>query len=80
MKSLPRLHKWEGGRWVKTRWAVGWLTGPDGDLVCVRPGRKTRGGAEAALSPVTRSRTGAVIAFVLKKLLLRVDENLKGLD
>jgi len=57
-------------------WALGWMTGPDNDLVCVRPGITNPNIAEAALSPVSTCRTSAIFGFCLKYMLFSVDSNL----
>ena len=59
----------------KDEWAVGWLTGPDNDLICVRR-VATNVEGQIALSPLNESPLLAALGFVLKRTLLAVDNNL----
>lgn len=77
MVSLPEFVAWGGGP-VKTRWSLGWWTGPDDDLLCVVPSLYDRDHAELALSPVCSNRLLAVLAFLLKRLLFAIDDNVKA--
>ena len=58
------------------RWTVGWLTGPDGDLVCVQPSITDEAFSNAALSPVCNNLLLAIAGFFLKYVLVRIDRNL----
>jgi len=64
----------------KTRWILGWMTGIDGDLVCVLPHVQTRVMEHYALSPVCSNRFLAFAAFIAKRILLAIDHNLRGLE
>jgi len=76
-KEGLKFYRWGGGG-VKHRWSFGWLTGIDNDLVCVSPNVRTRAMEYIALSPVCFNRLLALIAFLLKVLLFRLDWNLRG--
>ena len=56
------------------------MTGPNGDLVCVRPSLSSPVLAEVSLSPVCSNPILAAYAFFLKRLLVKSDKNLRGLD
>jgi len=58
------------------RWCFGWLTGPDGDLICVKPNMTDNYQADLLLSPICTSPARAFFAFLLKRLLARFDMNL----
>ena len=73
--KMPRFYRWGGGG-VKYSWSFGWLTGQDDDLICVRPSIEDRIEAKMALSPVCTTRILAILAFVLKMILLRIDDNM----
>ena len=75
MKS-PKFYDWGGGGLPYT-WSFGWLTGKDNDLVCVLPEVKTHEDGEVSLSPVCSNRLSALIAFVCKFMLLRLDHNIR---
>ena len=70
--NIPNLYKWDGGI-LPTKWSFGYLTGCDKDLVCIAPDISDKMEAEIALSPVCRTRLYAILALVLKRLLLRLD-------
>ena len=73
MMSL-KLHCWDG--LLKKRWAFGWLTGKDNDLICVRPNISDPIQGEVALSPICHNPVLAIFAFGLKYTLFFIDENL----
>lgn len=73
--KLPHFFRWGGGG-VPFSWSFGWLTGKDKDLVCVRPSLHTPTAGEINLSPVCSNRLLALIAFSLKAILVRLDQNL----
>lgn len=75
MVSLPEFVAWGGGP-VKTRWSLGWWTGPEGDLLCVIPKVRSHCLAELALSPACSNRLLALISFLLKIALFAIDDNL----
>ena len=79
MKRLPKFFAWGGGS-VRTTWSFGWLTGSDADLVCVRPcvAEENACAADWVLSPVCGTRATAFLAFVLKYLLVILDQNISG--
>ena len=81
MKQRPRFFAWGGGS-VKTTWSFGWLTGKDRDLVCVRPYliEENTCAADRVLSPVCGTRLTAFAAFVLKRLLVSLDQNVTGVN
>ena len=58
-----------------TRWTVGWLTGRDSDLVCVKRNVTDTCEGELALSPVCANPFLAALAYLLKRTLLAVDLN-----
>jgi len=63
-----------------THWILGWLTGIDNDLVCIFPNIQTRVMEHWTLSPVCSNWLLALTAFLIKRLLFLIDENLQGLD
>lgn len=71
--KAPAFYKWDGGP-ISTKWSFGWYL-PEIDLVCVRPDCQSDEEGNLALSPVCSSRLLAVVAFALKALLVRIDEN-----
>jgi hypothetical protein len=74
---MPKLFTFAGDHLgIPARHVLGWWTGPDSDLMCVRPHRTTNELAEYALSPVSTSKALAVIGFLLKNILLCLDWNL----
>jgi len=75
---FPRLYRWQNQK--SSVWAFGWLAGEDNDLVCVKPNIKRRIAAELALSPVCSTRLLALLAAILKTMLLGVDQNYRSLE
>jgi len=73
--EIPRFYSWGGGG-VSTTWSFGWWVGKDDDLLCVKSKTSTDAEAEIALSPVCSNRVLALLAFVLKAILIRIDGNL----
>jgi len=73
--KIPRFYRWGGGG-VLTTWSFGWWTGKDGDLLCVKSRASSNIEAEIALSPVCSNRVLALLAFLLKAILIRIDGNL----
>jgi hypothetical protein len=63
-----------------THWILGWLTGIDKDLICIFPNVQTRVMEHYALSPVCSNRLLAIIAFVSRRILFAIDQNLRGLE
>jgi hypothetical protein len=62
----PALHKWGGDHLgIPDRWAFGYMTGPDDDLVCTKPNIATSEEAELCLSPVRLSPEEAELEFKL---------------
>ena len=57
-------------------WSFGWLTGEDSDLVCVLPNVKSKVLGEINLSPVCSNHILALISFLCKLILLKVDKNI----
>lgn len=52
--TMPKFYTFDGDHLgAPDRHVFGWWTGPDGDLMCVRPRRTTNELAEYALSPVS---------------------------
>jgi len=76
---LPKFYKWGGGG-VPFFWCLGWETGKDNDLICVKPYITTVIEGELTLSPICRNKPLALFAFMLKAILVRIDNNVKGLD
>jgi hypothetical protein len=54
------------------------MTGIDHDLICVKPNLTDKIEAETALSPVGSTRFLAISAFLIKRLLIKIDLNLWG--
>lgn len=73
--KIPRFYSWGGGG-VPTTWSFGWWTGKDDDLMCVKSKTSTDTDAEIALSPICSNRPLALVAFVLKAILIRIDGNI----
>ena len=70
---MPEFMRWGGpDSWT---WAFGWWTGKDDDLLCVVPNLQTWLRCAQALSPVCSNRFLAVLCFLLKRLVLKWDEN-----
>lgn len=78
--NLPRFHCWDNPKPVGRKWAFGWKTGIDGDLICIFPNIQTRVMEHWALSPVSTTKTLSLIAFIAKRLLFAIDHNLQGVD
>lgn len=76
---LPKFYDWGGGG-VPVWWTFGWETGRDNDLICVKYKVTTPIEGEIALSPSCRNRLSALLAFVLKAILISIDGNLKELE
>ena len=57
-------------------WCFGWLTGPDSDLICVRPNITSNSYGHVAKSPSSFNPLCAIFAFAIKRILLRIDDNL----
>ena len=74
--KLPRFYRWGGGE-VKHTWSFGWLIGRDNDLVCVMPEIETEQNGELTLSPVCSTRILALLAFISKFFLVRIDYNVR---
>ena len=74
-KKFPNLYRWGGGI-LPDKWSCGYLTGCDYDLVCIVPDSIDKMTAEIVLSPVCSNRLYAISAFILKRILLRIDENM----
>ena len=62
---------------IPDTWSFGFITGHDHDLICVKPNLSDKIEAEMVLSPVCSTRLLAISAFVLKRLLLRLDGNMR---
>jgi hypothetical protein len=71
----PRLYCWDGGRIIPDAWSFGYLTGPDNDLICVKPNLLVNIKAEIYLSPVCSTGLLAISAFLIKRILLKIDQN-----
>ncbi len=74
--KLPHFFRW-GDVGVSSKWSFGWEAGKDNDLVCVKPNVNTILAGEITLSPVCSNR---FLAFILKTILVRIDNNLRGLE
>jgi len=70
----PEFMRWGGGG-VPWKWSLGWWTGRDGDLLCVVPEVVETLLEELLLSPVCNNRFLALLAFLLKRMLVRLDAN-----
>lgn len=73
--KFPSFYRWDGGI-LPDKWSFGYLTGYDEDLICITPNIRDKMEAEIVLSPVCHTRLYAVSAFILKRILLRIDENM----
>lgn len=80
VEMFPIFFKWSGGGIVKDSWALGWWTGPDEDLLCVRPNISSPVLAEITLSPTCSNRFYAIISFLMKRCLLVIDQNLQRIS
>lgn len=71
----PCFTKWGpvNGRWT---WSFGWWTGPDNDLICIKPHCINYSQSHVTLSPVAKNAVCAFISFLLKRLLYKLDENM----
>ena len=76
---MPKFYCWDNPKPVGKRWAFGWLTGIDDDLICLYPNVDTRVMEHWTLSPVHPRRIVALLAFIAKRFLFLVDENMRGL-
>jgi len=83
-KGPPSLYCWPGDDILKQgdRWSFGWWTGEGGDKYSANchvifPDIKDRELEDCALSPVCKNRVLAVLAFVLKRILCRLDQNIR---
>jgi len=72
---MPQFYCWDGDWYLEDGWSLGYTTGPDKDLVCIKSKIEDPVLAEYALSPICSSRLLATIAFCLKRILLRIDYN-----
>ena len=79
--QYPGWFQWGGGG-VPYRWSFGWWSGRDGDLICVKPRVKESDPCSAnwVLSPVCRTRAAALLGFVLKYLVVCLDQNVFGVS
>lgn len=71
---LPKFY-----RWGKDAWSFGWLTGINEDLVSIKPNilkRLNEPGLSTILSPVCPNRFLALLGFLLKFILIRIDHNM----
>ena len=74
-RILPKFYHWGGGG-LPIMWSFGWETGRDNDLICVQPKVGTALEGEMVLSPVCRNRPTAIFAFLIKNILIRIDDNI----
>lgn len=70
-----RLFRWDRGS-LPDLYGLGWWTGPDGDLLCVRPEIEREQEAELSLSPLCRNPVLAFLSCWAKLFLLKVDYNI----
>ena len=75
--KMPKLYKWDGGI-IPDAYSFGFLTGRDHDLICVKPNLSDRMEAEIALSPICSTRLLAILAFLLKRILMKIDQTTWG--
>lgn len=73
---MPVFWKVDQGE-LGIKWGYGYWTGPDSDLLCIQKDCKTNYTASIFLSPICNSWFEAVIAFILKKLLSKIDGNMQ---
>ncbi len=59
-------------RCVPDKWVIGWLTGPDNDMICVKR-TKDRDLSWRWTSPVSTSKLLAMVGFFLKRILICID-------
>jgi hypothetical protein len=80
--EFPSFFRWAGDEILKRgdRWSLGWWGGLDSDCHVILPNMQ---GIEITitenflLSPICKSRAMALIAFILKFILTKTDENIK---
>ncbi len=75
---MARFYSWDNRPslgWI--HWAFGWKTGIDDDLICVFPNVNSRVQENYTLSPVCSNRVLALTAFIVKRLLFRLDPDLQ---
>jgi len=75
---LPKLYRWDGGQIIPNAYSFGYMTGRDHDLICVKPNLSDNIEAKIALSPVCSTRLLSISAYLLKRLLIQIDQNLRG--
>ena len=78
--NFPKFFYWGGGKVIADSWSFGWKTGVDNDLICATPHINTVLAGERALSPVCSNKFLALCAFFAKAFLIRIDQNLRGLE
>jgi hypothetical protein len=69
--GAPRFYRWGGPD--KYSWSFGWLTGKDNDLVCATTHIPETMYPYHYLSPACPTRPVALLAFLLKAIVLRLD-------
>lgn len=74
IQERPEFMCWGGGG-VARKWSFGWWTGRDGDLLCVVPKVLDPKLGMVLLSPVCDNRILAFTAFLVKRILLKLDAN-----
>ena len=57
---------------VADSWVMGWLTGPDNDMICVKR-TKNRDLSWRWTSPGSTSKLLAMAGFLLKRILVNID-------
>ena len=72
---LPEFYRWDGGE-LPSVWSFGWWKGKDDDLLCVNPKAISSTEAEMALSPVCSNRLLALLGFICKLVLIKIDKNI----
>lgn len=75
----PHFHRWDKG-FLGADWSFGWLTGRNRDLITLKPNIYTElsePSLSTLLSPICSNRFLAFCAFIMKVLLVRIDQNLK---
>ena len=77
--NLPKFCRWGGG--VPYRWSLSWLTGMDKDIVYAKHRVNTvAAGRRNQFSPSCSTGLLALLVFVLKAILVKIDHNLRGLE
>ncbi len=74
--KLPHFFRWGSNSDV----SFGWQTGQNNDLICLRPRisiELKEPALSVLLSPICSNRFLALFAFIVKVLLVRIDQNLK---